>query len=258
MLKVALPLVPHTLGFVLLTSSARIVMSQCKISYDDIGLFSHGSTMGDYATVITTALVTALIPQIQRTYRSGNFLAYRRLYFLCQLVAIVTSFVICIWMPEIYSILIRNARLAQSCDIACLFCFANVVSSFYIFISTPVFIQKNTLQLLWLVFVPGVLNFVSCYILIPFWGYRVAIYSTIFFYWSQLLIPFFINYYKRSLQEWMGDRHIVLIIFLVLLADLIVANGIMYSVLWVKVLMTLFVSILPYIYYKHSHIAELL
>ena len=131
MLRIALPLVPHTLGFVLLTSSARIVMSQYGVSYDEIGLFSHGSTMGDYATVITSALVTALMPQIQRSYRSKNYKDYRNLYFLCQTVAVITSFVLCIWMPEIYSILIRNARLAQSCDIACMLCFANVVFSFY-------------------------------------------------------------------------------------------------------------------------------
>ena len=140
MLQIALPLVPHTLGFVLLTSSARIVMSQYQISYDDIGLFSHGGTMGDYAVVITTALVTALMPQMQRAYRSKDFKSYRRLYFLCQSVALTTTFCICIWMPEIYALLIRNANLAKSCDIASLLCFANVVFSFYAFMSAPAFI----------------------------------------------------------------------------------------------------------------------
>ena len=73
MLRIALPLVPHAMGFVLLTSSARIVMSQYHLSYDEIGLFSHGSTMGDYAVVITSALVTALVPQMQRAYRASDF-----------------------------------------------------------------------------------------------------------------------------------------------------------------------------------------
>ena len=127
MFQIALPLVPHTLGFVLLTSSARIVMSQCQVSYDDIGLFSHGAAMGDYAVVITSALAMALMPQIQRTYRKADFSAYRRLYFLCQTVALLTSFLICIWMPELYGLLIRNESLAKSCDIASLLCFANVV-----------------------------------------------------------------------------------------------------------------------------------
>lgn len=247
MLRIALPLVPHTLGFVLLTSSARIVMSQYGVSYDEIGLFSHGSTMGDYATVITSALVTALMPQIQRSYRSKNYKEYRNLYFLCQTVAVITSFVLCIWMPEIYSILIRNARLAQSCDIACMLCFANVVFSFYTFMSTPAFINKDTPQLLWLVFVPGILNFAACYILIPFWGYRVAVYSTIFFYWSQLLVPFVVGYYKKSVQEWMGDRRIVGFILLVVLVDLVIANEAIHAAVWIKVVMTLLAVMALYV-----------
>lgn len=257
MLKIALPLVPHTLGFVLLTSSARIVMSQYGVSYDEIGLFSHGSTMGDYAVVITSALTLALAPQIQKSFRSADFRSYRKLYFLCQAVALVTSFVICVWMPEIYALLIRNASLAQSCNIACLLCFANVVLSFYVFMSAPAFIEKNTMQLLWLVFVPGILNFVLCYTLIPVFGYRAAIYSTIVSYWSQLLIPFFVGYYKKTVSEWLGGRRKILVILLLILADLLVANELMYIVLWQKVLLSLAVASLLWIFYRRGKFSEL-
>lgn len=257
MMAIALPLVPHTLGFVLLTSSARIVMSQYDISYDEIGLFSHGSTMGDYAVVVTTAMVTALTPQIQRTFRSSDFSSYRKLYYLCQAVALMTSFLICVWMPEIYALLIRNSRLAMSCDIACLLCFANVVFSFYVFMSAPVFIEKNTMQLLWLVFVPGILNLVLCYTLIPVFGYRAAIYSTIISYWSQLLIPFFVGYYRKSVSEWLGARWQIGLILLLILTDLIIANQLMHTSIWVKVCLTLMSLSLLWVFYRHEHFSEL-
>lgn len=257
MLKIAMPLVPHTLGFVLLTSSARIVMSQYHVSYDEIGLFSHGSTMGDYAVVVTSALAMALTPQIQRSFRSSDFLSYRKLYFLCQAVAVVTSFMICIWMPEIYALLIRNARLAQSCDIACMLCFANVVFSFYVFMSAPAFIEKNTMHLLWLVFVPGILNFLLCYTLIPIFGYRAAIYSTIVSYWSQLMIPFFVGYYRKTVSEWLGSRWKIMVILLVILADLLIANELMYIAIWQKVLMTLVAVSLLWLFYRHEKFSEL-
>lgn len=251
MVKIALPLVPHTLGFVLLTSSARIVMSQYQVSYDEIGLFSHGSSMGDYAVVVTTALVTALMPQIQRTFRNSDYLSYRKLYFLCQTVALVTSFLICIWMPEIYRLLIRNASLAQSCDIACLLCFANVVYSFYVFMSAPAFIEKNTLQLLWLVFVPGILNFVLCYTLIPVFGYRAAIWSTIISYWSQLSIPFVVGYYRRSVAQWLGHRWIILAILLLIVLNLVVANILMHVPIWQKILLSVVaLTLLGSFYYR--------
>lgn len=257
MLQIALPLVPHTLGFVLLTSSARIVMSQYQISYDDIGLFSHGGTMGDYAVVITTALVTALMPQMQRAYRSKDFKSYRKLYFLCQSVALTTTFCICIWMPEIYALLIRNANLAKSCDIASLLCFANVVFSFYAFMSAPAFIEKKTMQLLWLVFVPGIMNFILCYALIPFFGYRIAILSTIVSYWTQLMIPFFVEYYKKTVKEWLGDRKRILVILVVILADLLLANALMYTTIWLKVVLTLVTASGLYYFYRRYRLNEL-
>ena len=257
MLQIALPLVPHTLGFVLLTSSARIVMSQYQISYDDIGLFSHGGTMGDYAVVITTALVTALMPQMQRAYRSKDFKSYRKLYFLCQSVALTTTFCICIWMPVIYALLIRNANLAKSCDIASLLCFANVVFSFYAFMSAPAFIEKKTMQLLWLVFVPGIMNFILCYALIPFFGYRIAILSTIVSYWTQLMIPFFVGYYKKTVKEWLGDRKRILVILVVILADLLLANALMYTTIWLKVVLTLVTASGLYYFYRRYRLNEL-
>ncbi len=257
MLKIALPLVPHTLGFVLLTSSARIVMSQYHVSYDEIGLFSHGSTMGDYAVVITTALATALTPQIQRSFRNSDYRSYRKLYFLCQTVALVASFMICVWMPEIYGLLIRNAHLAQSRDIACLLCFANVVFSFYVFMSAPVFIEKNTMQLLWLVFVPGILNLLLCYILIPVFGYRAAIYSTIISYWSQLMIPFFVGYYRKSVRQWLGGRWLIFVVLLLVLSDLLIANELMHAAIWLKVVVTLGALSILWCFYRRGHLNEL-
>lgn len=257
MLKIALPLVPHTLGFVLLTSSARIVMSQYHISYDDIGLFSHGGTMGDYAVVVTSALVTALMPQMQRAFRSSDFSKYKKLYFLCQAVALTSTFLICVWMPEIYAILIRNEHLAQSCDIACLLCFANVVYSFYVFMSAPAFIEKNTMQLLWLVFVPGILNLVLCYVLIPFFGYRVAILSTIISYWSQLMIPFAVSYYRKTVKEWLGTRKIIFVILAIIILDLLLANFLMRTDMIVKILVSLVTLTAAIYFYRRYKLHEL-
>lgn len=66
MLKLSWPLIPHALGFVLLSSSSRIIMNLYQVSLEDIGLFSNGYMMGDYITIITTSLVVALVPQLQK------------------------------------------------------------------------------------------------------------------------------------------------------------------------------------------------
>lgn len=224
MLRIALPLIPHSLGFVLLASSARIVMSWYHVPYDDIGLFSHGCSMGEYIVIISTALTTAIVPQMQVSYRKNDFVRYRRLYYLCQLVALLSSALICIWMDEVYSILVRNEQLSQSSSIAKLMCFANVILPFYQFMSAPVFINKHTKQLLWLVFIPGILNLLLCSILIPIWGYRVAIFSTMISYWSQTAIPFFINYYKKNVKIWLGSQKKICLLLVVLTSVVIISN----------------------------------
>lgn len=257
MFRVALPLVPHSLGFVLLTSSARIVMTWHKVSYDDIGLYSHGCTMGEYILVVTTALTTAIAPQMQVAYRNGDFTRYRKLYYLCQSVALLSSALVCIWMGDVYSLLIRNDQLSLSSNIAMLMCFANVIYPFYCFMSTPAFIEKNTKQLLWLVFLPGVMNIIICYAFIPVWGYRVAIYSTMLSYWSQLVIPHFIRYYNNSVSIWFGNLNkiwilLFMIVFVVVIANFLGGAALLWRLIGSVVIVTIFAV---YYYSKKINLA---
>ena len=113
------------------------------------------------------------------------------------------------------------------------------------------------MQLLWLVFVPGIMNFILCYALIPFFGYRIAILSTIVSYWTQLMIPFFVGYYKKTVKEWLGDRKRILVILVVILADLLLANALMYTTIWVKVVLTLVTASGLYYFYRRYRLNEL-
>ena len=256
--KIALPLVPHNLGFVLLVSSSRIVMSQLGVSYDEIGLYSHGCSMGDYAIIITTALITAISPQIQRAYRSEDYDKYRKLYYLCQGVCLLTSIMICIWIPEIYNFLIRNETLRQSSSIASYMCFSNVVFAFYTFMSTPVFIEKKTVYLLWLVFIPGLLNLLLCFTLIPVFGYKAAIYSTIISYWSQLFIPFFIGYYTRSVKMWLGQLSKLFFVLITLVVSLLLAQLSSEMEWQFRIVESIILLASFSYYYKKKHIYELI
>jgi len=242
-LKVALPIIPHTFGFVLLTSSARIIMNLYDISVDEIGLYSHGCTIGDYILVLTNALILAITPQMQVTYRKAEFSSFRKIYFLCQGVALVTTFFFCIWMPELYGWLIRNEQLKQSSNIASMMCFSNIVLPFYVFASAAAFIQKKTTQLLWMVFVPGLLNVTFCIIFIPIFGYKSAIYSTMASYWTQLFIPFVVPYYKKTVGEWLQHKYYLLLIFIILFITVIVGNTVMYFPIWVKLIVSSFLGI---------------
>lgn len=242
-LKVALPLIPHTLGFVLLTSSTRIIMDFYKVPFDDIGLFSHGCTIGNYIIIITTALVTSLVPQNQRSYREGRWSDYRNLFYICQGSGLVLSFLFCLWMPELYSLLIKSESLCQSESIASLICFANVVMPFYTYTSNSAFIEKKTTKLLWLVFVPGALNVLLCIVLIPLFGYKAAIYTTIISYWSQLAIPFVVKYYRDSVHKWLGSRKKIVCLLIIIIIFLLLGNVLKSIVFVPKAIITILFAI---------------
>lgn len=242
LLKISLPVVPHALGFMLLSSSSRIIMDLYGVPIADIGIYSNGYILGDYITIVTTALVSALAPYMQTTFRSGNYAHYRILFVFCQSIALVSIFIFCLWMPEIYCILIRNESLQESMTISQISCFANCVFPLYIFMSNVCFIKKNTVQLLWLVFIPGILNIILLLTFIPLFGYKAAVITTLISYWTQMFIPFFIKYYKEQISLWLGGRYKLVVLFLIATL-LLVISVLMSKILMVKLLLTLLIMI---------------
>lgn len=243
-IKIASPVIPHTLGFMLLSSSSRIIMSWYRVPIEDIGIYSNGYMMGDYITIISTSLATALLPYIQSAYRNENFGNYRKMYYLCQIIVLSAVFSVSIWMSEIYQLLIRNVAFNDSIQVASYICYANVMMPLYTFISSICFIDKKTPQLLWLVFLPGVINISICLIFIPVYGYKVAVYSVLIAFWSQLLVPFISKYHKHKVNQWLGSRwKLVALLFImvcaVCLSHYLNEIGILYKIVCTLSLITI-------------------
>lgn len=215
-LKISFPAIPHALGFILLSSTARIVMDMFNLPIDDIGIYTNGYTIGSYISIITVAVLTAISPQIQIAYRTNDLKHYRQLYYFSQALCIIAIVSFVIWMPEIYSILIRNKELSESMWISQLICFVNAVFPLYSFMSGICFIEKKTSKLLWLVFLPGFLNILLCVIFIPYFGYKTAIFTTLISYWTQIFIPVFIKYFKIQVFMWLGSLWKLLLLLVIL------------------------------------------
>ena len=216
-LNKSLPVIPHAVGFVMVSSASRIIMNYFDLPFQIIGIFTNGYILGDYITIISTAIVTSIVPLMQTSYRSGNLVKYRHYFYFAQSIAFVVIFTFSLWLPEIYSLLVRNADLQSAMPIARKICFANGILPFYYFVSSVVFIKKDTKQLLWLVFLPGVLNVVLCFLLIPLYGVNAAVYSTILSYWSLLVVPFVSKYHAQNIEEWLGSRKKVVYTAIVLI-----------------------------------------
>ena len=236
LLKISFPIIPHTLGFMLLSSSSRIIMSFYGVSMDEIGLFSNGYIMGDYITIISAAVAIALTAQMQESFRAGNYIKFRKLYYFSQTISLFAIILFSAWMPEIYKILIRNEQLQTASSIARYICFANAVFPLYAFMSTIAFIQKKTQKVLYLVFVPGILNIMICMIFIPMYGYKVAVFSSIISYWSQIFIPFLNGYFKKTTYIWLGKAYKLFLLFVLLLSSIIVVNIMANLQIYIKII----------------------
>lgn len=220
-LRVSAAAIPHAIGFMLLASSSRIIMSFYDVPLSDIGLFSNGYMMGDYVTVVSIALATALSPEIQRAYRENRLKDFRHIFYFCQMTALMFVFLVSCWMPEIYKLIMRNPNLQGAAQIASYICYANVLNPLYNFLAVVVFISKETKHLLWLVFLPGVINVILCLTFIPIFGYITAVYSTLISFWSMLLIPFISKFHKKKVTEWLGSRKKFILLFALLLLAII-------------------------------------
>ncbi len=251
LLKISFPAIPHALGFIFLSSSARIIMDIYNVPIGDIGLYTNGYIIGDYISIITTAIIISLSPQIQMAYRSGNFCKYRSLYYFCQCISLAVILIFVIWMPELYDLLINNEELKQSIVISQYSCFANAVFPFYTFMATICFIEKRTDHLLWLVFVPGVLNVILCAIFIPILGYKAALATTIISYWAQLFIPFFVRFHKDKTKMWFGNLKKVWALLTLLIGALLISTYLSNMGLISKICVTIIVGAILYVYLKY-------
>lgn len=253
-MKISLPMVPHTIGFIFLASSSRIIMDLLRIPIEDIGLYANAYSIGGYITIVTTALLISMVPQIQESYRAGRFAEYRRLFYMSQFIVCIAITLFSIWLPELYRILIRNRDFWQCSELAIFFCSAKMMYPLYTLLAAPATIEKRTPQLLWLIFLPGAINVLLCFAVLPFFGYRGAAYCYLIAFWSQIMVPFIAGFHRRNLEQWFGSRYKLLL--LLATCGILVFSNVLISRMscFFKIPVTLFcIFLFVVIYFKYTH-----
>ena len=211
LLKISLPIIPHNLGHLLLSSSDRIIMDILGVSVVSIGLYSNGYQIGENVNVVVLGVSVALSPVLQRIYREKNIKQMQYYYRLVNLIVSVFILLAMLWMKEFYFIFIKNDSFQPAYVIAILVCATYLVSStVYLYLSTSIFINKNTNKILYLVFYPALLNIVLNLVFIPIYGFKAAVYTTIFTYWLVFFLPFLFPSFKQMMREMVVTRKIML------------------------------------------------
>ncbi len=253
LVKTALPIIPHNLGHILLSSSDRIVMSILGVSVTNIGLYTNGYQIGEIANTIIVGFFTALSPTIQKKIRAKDQKAMCYVYRLSILT--ISFFIFCcmMFMKEFYVIFIRNESMQPAYLIAIIICSGYLVStSLYLFLSTSIFIKKDTHKILYLTFYPAILNLILNFVFIPVYGYMAAIYTSIISYWIIFLLPFLLPSFKERIKYMLGSRRVLIEGLVISIVVLLLAYFTYDFHFGIKVIVMIFMLLLNYSYYHFA------
>lgn len=196
-LKVSLPTVPHYYSGYLLNSSDKMVMDVVGVNTNDIGKYSAAYTVGNMIQQIGTAAGLAVGPLMMQAYKKGNDLEARNLVFLLQIGFLSFTFLMSIWLKEIFSFLIRNDTLSQMYGLGIIIIMGYNYRPMYLGSNNKLFYLEKT-NVIWKVtFIAGLINVILNLILIPILGFEIAAYTT----FASLMFMGYIGYYLKVFKQ---------------------------------------------------------
>jgi O-antigen/teichoic acid export membrane protein len=197
-LTISLPTVPHYYGGYLLNTSDRLVMKVVDVSTADIGLYNAANTIGSIVQTIGNASGQAIGPLLLQTYKSGNELEARKLIFTLQASFLIGTFMLSLWLKEIFYLLIKNDSLRAIYPLGIIIVMAYNYRPMYFGANSQLFFNEKTKVLYKVTFIAGIGNLVLNFSLMPLFGYQVAAYTTFIGLMYMGYAGFFLKEFKAS------------------------------------------------------------
>ncbi|MBK8519581.1 MAG: polysaccharide biosynthesis C-terminal domain-containing protein [Chitinophagaceae bacterium] len=172
-LKISLPIIPHNYSAYLLNASDRVLLDLFKINPQQIGQYNFAYAMGSYAEAAGNALGLAVGPIYLNLYakREQEFYQYAKyLTFFLQTIFIFFTFMICLWIKEIFNLLTNNSELLVAYPLAIVILMGYAYRPMYWACINRLGFEDRTGQFWKISFTGGLINVVLNLILIPFMG----------------------------------------------------------------------------------------
>ncbi|RPA68087.1 lipopolysaccharide biosynthesis protein [Cyclobacteriaceae bacterium YHN15] len=177
-LRISLPTVPHYYSGYLLNSSDKMVMDLVQIQTGEIGKYNAAYTVGNMVQQLGVAAGLAIGPILTQEFKKKNDLAARNYVFLLQGFFLIFTFILSIWLKEIFHFLIKNEVLSQMYSLGIIIVMSYNYRPMYFGSNAKLMFEEKT-NIIWKVtFVAGLINVVLNLILLPIYGFEVAAYTT--------------------------------------------------------------------------------
>ncbi|SFG88062.1 lipopolysaccharide biosynthesis protein [Pontibacter chinhatensis] len=201
-LRISLPVVPHQLSFFVLDTSDKLMLNWLGMPIKQIGNYNLASNFGSYYMTVSGAIVQASSPFYMSLYAQNNSIdaAYqvRRLTFALQILFLVTTTAICIWMKEIFELLIQNVVLQQAYPLAIIILMAYNFRPMYLAVVNWLTLREYTGKLWRISLVAGLSNVVLNLVFIPWFGYEAAAFTTFVCFMYMGYAGYFIQEFRQS------------------------------------------------------------
>ena len=234
-LKISLPIIPHNYSAYLLNASDRVLLDLFKINPQQIGQYNFAYALGTYADVAGTAVGLAVGPMYYTFYGKRQEIFYQHakyLTFFLQVVFIFFTFMVCLWVKEIFYLLANNAELVVAYPLAIVIMMGYAYRPMYWACINRLGFEDKTKQFWRISFTGGLLNVALNLVLIPYMGVMGSAIATFI---GLLFIGFYGLYTKtfRSVDKQKYYPHVwmILIVLLGCLAFFLKDVNILYKVI---------------------------
>ena len=251
-LKVSLPTIPHNYSTYLYTASDRIILDRSQVPIQDIGKYNFAYTFGNYVEILSGALGMAISPLHLRLFAKKDHHSQeivRKLTFFTQVSFLAGALFLCLWIKEIFSILVNNDDLQSSYPYAIFIIMACSYAPMYYSCVNLLFYHEKTNQLWKITFIGGIINILLNIIFIPF----IGIYASIGGTFIALMYVGYAGYYMKLFKSLSKVNYYPTVWILITLA----ASGTVYFLVelnWsIKLLITLPALIAYTIYFLKSY-----
>lgn len=175
-----LPLIPHYLSNILLSSSDRVMIQ--KLSTDaNTGLYSVAYSFSSLALIVFTALNNAYTPFAYKAIHEKDYENLKHKTNSVILISVLFSIVLMLLAPEGLFIL-GGKKYIATLPIIPILVLGIFFSSFYFIFSNIEFVYEKTKYIFPVTLFGAGVNIVLNYLLIPRIGYEAASYTTLFGY----------------------------------------------------------------------------
>jgi O-antigen/teichoic acid export membrane protein len=248
-LKISLPIIPHNYSSYLLSTSDRLVMNVLGIKLDKIGIYNIAYTFGNYFDFVGTAVGMAVGPVYTKLYSLKQDKDLRMFTYMLQCFFLFGSFIVSLWLKEIFTLLIKNVQLQAGYFLGIIVIMGYNYRPMYWAVISKLAYYEKTSHLWRISFFAGTLNIILNFIFIPIYGYQAAAVTT----FVGLLYIGFSGFFLKAYKDLQNQNYYPLawlaaIVGLTILVYLLKDIAISF-----KILITIFVSfagLLTFLKYK--------